>query len=111
MCWSAGGRPRLSLHIRWTTLGADRHVDLWTKLLAVHMSPGPGKEPDRTKAPAPGQGRGPRNWLERPSCRAPPRACEGWGVGGSFFSGSSPAHGHDQPDHHRPEADGEVPRG
>src|SRR3954452_14140466 len=28
--------PGPSLHIRWTTLGVERHVDLWTKRLAVH---------------------------------------------------------------------------
>src|SRR3954447_25630860 len=80
-----GRRPGPSLHTRWTTLGVQRHVDLWTKRPAVHSIHSPGT----TKAPVPGGGRGPRKRLERPSCRVPPRACEGWGVGGPFLSASA----------------------
>src|SRR5215213_11665827 len=30
--------PVPSLHTRWTTLGVERHVDLWTKRSSVHST-------------------------------------------------------------------------
>ena len=64
-----------SLHTRWTTLGAERHVDLWTKLASVHSdlrrsAPGPSvgahsptgspaRRPRRRRRPPSRWGRGP----------------------------------------------------
>ena len=37
--------------MRWTTLGVERHVDLWTKQSAVHSIP--RSRPGMTEAPVP----------------------------------------------------------
>ena len=55
--------PGPSLHTRWTTLGAERHVDLWMKRCAVHSDRPPETEssggiPGTTEAPVPGGDRG-----------------------------------------------------
>ena len=49
---SAANRGAAPLHTRWTTLGAERHVDLWTTNGAVHTVPGTTKAPvpDGTRA-------------------------------------------------------------
>jgi hypothetical protein len=48
-----------SLHTRWTTLGVERQVDLWTKRSSVHSVGGRPQRP-RQRPPSPGRGRGPR---------------------------------------------------
>src|SRR3954454_22817442 len=48
---SVGTGPLRSLHTRWTTLGAERHVDLWTKRRPVHSVPTCVRCPARGEAP------------------------------------------------------------
>src|SRR3954454_19082843 len=48
---SAQCGPGPSLHTRWTTLGAERHVDLWTKRPSVHSVP--AHDHHTTRAPVP----------------------------------------------------------
>src|SRR3954468_9188893 len=62
-CRSTRYGPGPSLHMRWTTLGVERHVDLWTKRLAVHSV-----LPLHDEGPRPRRGRGPRvkDGLEQP---------------------------------------------
>src|SRR4051794_28170600 len=51
---SAAWGPGPSLHTRWTTLGVERHVDLWMKRSSVHST-----VPGNDEGPRPQEGRGP----------------------------------------------------
>ena len=73
-----------SLHIPWTTLGAGRHVDLWTELTGCAHPPGttkalvPGDEglfrqPASVRGPAPRAGAAQRQRIDmiKPATMAP----------------------------------------
>src|SRR3954464_11695612 len=53
---SAATGPVPSLHTRWTTLGAERHVDLWTKRRDVHSVPSRVPVSGTREAPGPRAG-------------------------------------------------------
>src|SRR3954471_13455712 len=89
-----------SLHTRWTTLGVERHVDLWTKRPSVHSV-----RAATTEDPAPGWGRGPRIKNPLPPPLARPRRGP---AGGTRVL--APAHRHDEAGDHGAETDREVPR-
>src|SRR5688500_2679394 len=68
-----------SLHTRWTTLGVERHVDLWTKRSSVHSVHRGDKRGPRPRMGT--RASGSAALLQGPTSRV--------GAGGSFLSASA----------------------